>query len=257
MQNKIMMLLLLFIILIATATCNSKSPQVSNSSSNSSSKPVEPPAPTMWLGGVNMKLGTSKSEIIGKLEVNCNIRPGNEDGQPWMILGKQTNEWIGSVSFQEGKLSLANKHLGVFVEPESFKFGKALFSALTALNEEGKKAATIRARKIDENEIIEIDFGGRIVDITISDFKDKHNHYQQVQLDDRLSSGPSVIQSNEMMKKMVFINRGGTDFHLTGCRNLSINAINISVENAAKEHYKPCSVCKPLAEFGITEDQHQ
>ena len=43
----------------------------------------------------------------------------------------------------------------------------------------------------------------------------------------------------------VYITKTGSKYHNDGCKYLSSTKISISLEDAVKKGYKPCSVCKP------------
>lgn len=49
----------------------------------------------------------------------------------------------------------------------------------------------------------------------------------------------------EPIGTIVYITKTGEKYHKGNCRYLSMSKIEITLENAVKQGYEPCSVCKP------------
>lgn len=63
------------------------------------------------------------------------------------------------------------------------------------------------------------------------------------------SSPPAVSKpadtQPEVKEVTVYITKTGEKYHTSGCRYLSKSKIPISLDNAKKQGYTPCSVCNP------------
>jgi hypothetical protein len=53
------------------------------------------------------------------------------------------------------------------------------------------------------------------------------------------------IKQNTVSAQTVYITKTGAKYHKSGCTYLKYSSIPVSLEDATKRGYTPCSVCKP------------
>ncbi len=80
---------------------------------------------SLWVGGMNVKIGMPQSEVLRQLQKDYNVSEPNDRGGMWPILDRKTNELKGAVTFKAGKVSWVSRSWGSFegqglrVRPES------------------------------------------------------------------------------------------------------------------------------------------
>jgi hypothetical protein len=89
--------------------------------------------PTLFLAGVEMKLGMPEVSLIANLQENYKLTKVGEDG--WVIFEKQGPPYktVGNIGFTKGKLSWISKDWGSYHSDEALDFAKELFSLLSSL----------------------------------------------------------------------------------------------------------------------------
>ena len=99
--------------------------------------------PSLWVGGMSVKLGMPQSEVLRQLQKNYKVSEPNDRGGMWPILDRKTNELKGAVTFKAGKVSWVTRDWGSFEGQGLKDFTQALFSVIANLNEEGQHLASV------------------------------------------------------------------------------------------------------------------
>lgn len=104
---------------------------------------------SLWLAGISMRLGMSKTEVVSNLEkYGYNLTRLSNDS--WIIQKKSPFsgifESVGTVSFKDGKLIQASKDWGTFKGTEAKALGMALFSVLNNIKKEEENLSILTTR---------------------------------------------------------------------------------------------------------------
>ena len=83
---------------------------------------------SLWLAGVTMRIGMPKEEVVG--QIRHHGFKLQETEYTWLVLAARGNppNILGSVNFENGKLSAVNKTWGNFGGSDALALGNALFS---------------------------------------------------------------------------------------------------------------------------------
>lgn len=128
----------------------------------------------VFLGGVSIKFGDEKTEILQQLK-KCNHVKECEDPKGLYIISNREDEYIGYVEFKDNQVIAVHKRWARYYENEGKKIIKALIGAISTLPESQKVAYVSTDRTISPDisiESISLLFGKRKIEISLIEEKD-------------------------------------------------------------------------------------
>jgi len=140
--------------------------------------------PSMRAAGMTLTLGMPKSEVMGNVQDNYELRERPEWGpDDWVVRDKSSHYVVAQLAFSNGKLAWASHDLRFFGERETaFSLGSYLHTYLSQLTKDGQSVPTVEtstARRPDMT-IKEMVFRFPDRRVTLILFTGKRQHVVQI-----------------------------------------------------------------------------
>lgn len=137
---------------------------------------------SLWIGNMNISIGMEKNKVINILSENYEViqhKMKTEDStrEDWSIYKKtkkrKSEDLIGMLAFQKGKVALIEKSWGGFGGNEVASFGQEFVKLLSKLSKEEKNNITIQINETKEPgislKLINLSSGKHGIIIIVSD----------------------------------------------------------------------------------------
>jgi len=134
---------------------------------------------SLWLAGMDMRLGMSQETIMKRVLKTCELSPLGDSKDSYMVLerrrGNDRQGILGGVIFKQGKLIYASKEWYDNNEGADYKLADALYSVMTEMEKRGE---TLLNMQIDNRRgpsfteaSITLNFSKRRVKILLFEYK--------------------------------------------------------------------------------------
>jgi hypothetical protein len=94
---------------------------------------------TLYIGGVELRLGMPEPDVLAALRANGLNRLVNNFEHGWAVVDNSPAQSgvIGNVNFHDGKLTWISRDWGTFTDAATREFGKQLYYAVNSVQKNG------------------------------------------------------------------------------------------------------------------------